>query len=36
VATLRQQGVVVLEEADDALDGAVFDAYLGLRRRKRV
>jgi uncharacterized protein (DUF58 family) len=36
VASLRQQGVVVLDEADDALDRAVFDAYLQLRRRKRV
>ena len=33
---LRRQGVVVLDEADDALDQAVFDAYLQLRRRKRV
>jgi uncharacterized protein (DUF58 family) len=36
VAALRQQGVVVLEEADDELDRAVLDAYLKLRRRKRV
>jgi len=36
VASMRQQGVVVLDEPDDALDRAVFDAYLGLRRRKRV
>jgi uncharacterized protein (DUF58 family) len=36
VATMRQRGVVVLDEADDALDRAVFDAYLQLRRRKRV
>ena len=36
VASLRQQGVVVLDEPDDALDRAVFDAYLQLRRRKRV
>jgi len=36
VAALRQQGVVVLEEADDELDQAVIDAYLRLRRRKRV
>ena len=36
VAQLRQQGVVVLNEPDDTLDRAVFDAYLQLRRRKRV
>lgn len=36
VATLRRQGVVVLDEADDRLDTAVIDAYLQLRRRKRV
>jgi len=36
VASMRQQGVVVLDEPDDALDRAVFDAYLRLRRRKRV
>jgi len=36
VASMRHQGVVVLDEADDALDRAVFDAYLQLRRRKRV
>ncbi len=36
VAQLRQQGVVVLDEPDDALDQAVFDSYLQLRRRRRV
>jgi uncharacterized protein (DUF58 family) len=36
VATLRRQGVVVLDEPDDKLDQAVLDAYLLLRRRKRV
>lgn len=36
VATLRRQGIVVLDEADDRLDRAVLDAYLQLRRRRRV
>lgn len=36
VATLRREGVVVLDEADDKLDRAVLDAYLQLRQRKRV
>jgi hypothetical protein len=36
VATLRQGGVVVLDEPDDQLDRAVLDAYLQLRRRRRV
>ena len=36
VAALRHQGVVVLDEPDDRLDQAVFDAYLRLRSRKRV
>jgi uncharacterized protein (DUF58 family) len=36
VASLRQQGVVVLDEPDDKLDQAVLDAYLKLRRRRRV
>jgi uncharacterized protein (DUF58 family) len=36
VANLRHQGVVVLDEPDDELDQAVFDAYLRLRSRKRV
>ena len=29
-------GVVVLDEPDDELDRAVLDAYLRLRRRRRV
>jgi uncharacterized protein (DUF58 family) len=36
VADLRQQGVVVLDEPDDALDQAVFDTYLKLRQRRRI
>ncbi len=36
VATLRRQGVLVLDEPDDKLDTAVIDAYLQLRRRKKV
>ncbi len=36
VAMLRRQGVVVLDEADDRLDQAVLDAYLQLRRRRRI
>jgi uncharacterized protein (DUF58 family) len=36
VETLRRQGVVVLDEPDDKLDTAVIDAYLQLRRRKKV
>ena len=36
VAELRRRGVVVLDEADDALDRAALDAYLQLRRRRRV
>jgi uncharacterized protein (DUF58 family) len=36
VATLRQQGIVVLDESDDRLDRAVLDSYLQLRRRRRV
>lgn len=36
VATLRQSGVVVLDEPDDELDAAVLQAYQQLRRRKRV
>lgn len=36
VASLRQGGVVVLNEPDDELDQAVLDAYLQLRRRRRV
>jgi uncharacterized protein (DUF58 family) len=36
VANLRRQGIVVLDEPDDKLDRAVLDAYLNLRRRRRV
>jgi uncharacterized protein (DUF58 family) len=36
VATLRRQGIVVLDEPDDKLDQAVLDAYLLLRQRKRI
>ena len=36
VATMRRQGIVVLDEPDDRLDQAVLDAYLQLRRRRRV
>jgi len=36
VATLRQRGVVVLNEPDDRLDQAVLDAYSRLRRRRRI
>ncbi|MEJ0087164.1 MAG: DUF58 domain-containing protein [Pseudomonadota bacterium] len=36
VAALRGKGVVVLDESDDRLDRAVLDAYLQLRRRRRV
>jgi uncharacterized protein (DUF58 family) len=36
VATLRRQGVVVLDEPDHLLDQALLDAYLQLRRRRRV
>jgi uncharacterized protein (DUF58 family) len=36
VASLRRNGVVVLDEPDDELDQAVLDAYLHLRRRRRV
>jgi uncharacterized protein (DUF58 family) len=36
VATLRQSGVVVLDEPEDKLDRAVLDAYLGLRQRRRI
>jgi uncharacterized protein (DUF58 family) len=36
VASLRQSGVVVLDEADDELDEAVLQAYLQLRRKRRV
>jgi len=36
VASLRQGGVVVLNEPDDKLDEAVLATYLQLRRRRRV
>ncbi|HET9861907.1 MAG TPA: DUF58 domain-containing protein [Steroidobacteraceae bacterium] len=36
VARMRHQGAVVLDEADDELDRAVFDSYLRLRSRRRV
>lgn len=36
VAGMRHHGVVVLDEPDDELDQAVFDAYLRLRSRRRV
>jgi uncharacterized protein (DUF58 family) len=36
IANLHRRGVVVLDEPDDKLDRAVLDAYLQLRRRRRV
>ncbi len=36
LAGLQQNGIVVLQEPDARLDKAVLDAYLQLRRRKRV
>jgi uncharacterized protein (DUF58 family) len=36
LANLRRRGIVVLDEPDDQLDRAVLDAYLQLRRRRRV
>jgi len=36
VATLRRKGIVVLDESADRLDRAVLDAYLQLRRRRRI
>lgn len=36
VARLRRAGILVLEEPDDRLDRAVFDAYLEVRRRRRI
>jgi uncharacterized protein (DUF58 family) len=36
VGLLRKQGVVVLDEPDDALDRAALDAYLLLRTRRRI
>lgn len=36
IAQMNRRGVVVLDEPDDKLDRAVLDAYLQLRRRRRV
>jgi uncharacterized protein (DUF58 family) len=36
IARLSRRGVVVLDEPDDRLDRAVLDAYLQIRRRRRV
>jgi uncharacterized protein (DUF58 family) len=36
IASLNRRGVVVLDEPDDKLDKAVLDAYLQLRRRRRI
>jgi uncharacterized protein (DUF58 family) len=36
VASMRRQGIVVLDEPDDRLDQAVLDSYLLLRSRKRI
>jgi hypothetical protein len=36
IANLNRRGVVVLDEPDDQLDKAVLDAYLLLRRRRKV
>jgi uncharacterized protein (DUF58 family) len=36
IAGMNRRGVVVLDEPDDKLDNAVLDAYLQLRRRRRV
>lgn len=36
IANLNRRGVVVLDEPDDRLDRAVLDAYLQLRRRRKV
>ncbi|HUQ10452.1 MAG TPA: DUF58 domain-containing protein [Steroidobacteraceae bacterium] len=36
IANMNRRGVVVLDEPDDRLDRAVLDAYLALRRRRRV
>ena len=35
-ATLRRNGIVVLDEPDNRLDRAVLDAYLQLRQRRRI
>jgi hypothetical protein len=36
IAGMNRRGIVVLNEPDDKLDRAVLDAYLQLRRRRRV
>ena len=36
VASMRRQGIVVLDEPDDRLDKAVLDSYLLLRSRKKI
>jgi hypothetical protein len=36
IAQMNRRGVVVLDEPDDKLDTAVLDAYLHLRRKRRV
>ena len=36
IAGMNRRGVIVLNEPDDKLDRAVLDAYLQLRRRRRV
>jgi uncharacterized protein (DUF58 family) len=36
IAGMNRRGVVVLDETDDKLDKAVLDAYLALRRRRRI
>lgn len=36
IAGMNRRGIVVLNESDDRLDKAVLDAYLQLRRRRRV
>jgi uncharacterized protein (DUF58 family) len=36
IASMNRRGVVVLDEPDHKLDRAVLDAYLQLRRRRRV
>jgi uncharacterized protein (DUF58 family) len=36
IAGMNRRGVIVLDEPDDQLDHAVLDAYLQIRRRRRV
>jgi uncharacterized protein (DUF58 family) len=36
IAGMNRRGIIVLDERDDRLDRAVLDAYLQLRRRRRV